>query len=86
MTDRLLEVARKRAPKWTGSTELVLLPRDCCRRCGETVERVSYGQLPLFRSHGFGAVLQTTTLLCPTCDWSRISDVTEVSPLERRAS
>lgn len=57
--NRLLDVERKRTPSqlWRGSTEIVLVSRDRCLRCGGNVVEFDYGQLPLFRSHGHGTTM-----------------------------
>jgi hypothetical protein len=80
VSDRLLDVQRQTKPRWTGSLAIVLLARDRCLRCDGNVIEFTYGQLPLFRSHGYGAVRQTRLRLCQFCDWNRIVDVTEVNP------
>jgi hypothetical protein len=80
LADRLLDVEAKRKPRWTGSLAIVLLARDKCLRCAGNVIEYAYGQLPLFRSHGHGAVEQTTLMVCMECDWNYVSDVTEVNP------
>lgn len=77
---RLLDVDRKRKPRWTGSTAIVLVSRDRCLRCNGNVVEFTYGQLALFRSHGYGAVEQTRLMVCQSCDWNFVSDVTEVNP------
>lgn len=80
MPDRILDVERKRRPAWRGTLAIVLVARDACLRCGGNVVEFAYGQLPLFRSHGYGAVQQTTLMICQVCDWNFVSDVTEVNP------
>lgn len=82
---KLLEVDRAVDGSLSRCTDIVPLPRDRCLRCGDPLEVVVHGQLPLFMSHGFGAVLQTRTLICAGCAWTRVADVTEVNPI-RRAS
>jgi hypothetical protein len=42
--------------------------------------RMAYGQLPLFRSHGHGAVRRTTLVVCRDCSWCFVEDETEVNP------
>lgn len=81
---KLLDVERKPSPSqsWRGSLAVVLVDRDKCLRCDSNIVTFAYGQLPLFRSHGYGAVEQTTISICqrPGCEWNFISDVTEVNP------
>lgn len=77
---RLLDVEREIRGDLSRCTDIVPLARDLCLRCGHHLERIVFGQLPLFRSHGYGAVLQTRTLICRACDWSRVADVTEANP------
>jgi hypothetical protein len=78
--NRLLDVDRKRKSRWTGSTEIVLVSRDRCLRCRGNVIEFDYGQLPLFRSHGYGAVTRTRLMICQSCDWNFVAEVTEVNP------
>lgn len=79
---RLLDVERKLTPSqaWKGTLEVVLVSRERCLRCRGNVVEFTYGQLPLFRSHGMGAVEQTTLMLCQSCDWNFVGNVTEVNP------
>lgn len=76
---KLFEVERKK-PKWTGSTAIVPVARDVCLRCGGELEEWAFGQMPLFRSHGYGAVEQTTLRTCADCNASFVVHVTEVNP------
>lgn len=78
--DRLLDVERQPRERWTGSRALVLLGREVCVRCGGEVTEFTFGQLPLFRSHGQGAVAETTLMICSVCQWTFIAAVTEVNP------
>ena len=77
---RLLDIERTKAPVWTGSTALVVVRRDECLRCGGNLREWSYGQLPLFRSHGHGAVKRTSLRECDECGLAFVTDVTEVNP------
>lgn len=76
----VLGIEATKKPKWTGSLAIVPVARDECLRCGGAWETMSYGQLPLFRSHGYGAVRQTTLRVCTVCRASFIVDITEVNP------
>lgn len=76
---RLLDVERT-VEKWTGSLAIVPVARDVCLRCGGNLHEWTYGQLPLFRSHGHGAVRQTTLRVCVDCSAAFVVDVTEVNP------
>lgn len=78
--DRLLDIDRRKKPTWTGSLAIVPVARDACLRCGGEFLEMAYGQLPLFRSHGHGAVRRTTLRICRVCSASFIVDVTEVNP------
>lgn len=77
---KLLDVHPKPKPRWTGSTAIVLVSRESCLRCHGNVVEFDYGQLPLFRSHGHGAVVRTKLMLCQACDWNFVAEVTEVNP------
>ncbi len=79
MKARLLDVERT-GQKWTGSLEIVPVAWDACLRCDGELEEWAYGQLPLFRSHGHGAVRRTTLRVCQACSASFIVDITEVNP------
>lgn len=80
MTNRLLEVERTKKPKWTGSLAIVPVARDVCLRCGGLLVALVFGQLPLFRSHGYGAVVETTVKVCEDCRASFVAQVIEVNP------
>jgi hypothetical protein len=84
MSMGLLGVERTPSPSelWKGTLAIVLVDRDRCLRCGGNTVTYAYGQLPLFRSHGYGAVKQTTITICQQvgCEWNFVSDVTEVNP------
>lgn len=77
--NRLVDVERKRKPRWTGSREIVLVPR-LCLRCGGNIVTLGFGQLPLFRSHGYGAILSTTIDYCGACGATRRVQTQETSP------
>lgn len=77
--NRLLDVARTKKPRRTGSREMVLVPRVCLR-CGGNIVTLGFGQLPLFRSHGYGAVLTTTIDFCGSCGTTRRVQTQETSP------
>jgi hypothetical protein len=81
-TQRLLDVDRPKRERWTGGRAIVLVERERCLRCGGELHELSFGQLPLFRSHGHGAVTETTLLICKTrfCEWTFVARVTEVNP------
>lgn len=82
MADRLLDVKRTTTARWTGSLEIVPLPRDRCLRCGAQVEQTTFGQPALFVHGGYGATERTTLAICsaPGCWWWRTTDITEVNP------
>ena len=78
----LIDVKRKRSRSqlWRGSTALVPFATTACLRCGGATEELAYGQLPLFRSHGHGAVKRTVLRVCGECSFAVVLDVTEVNP------
>lgn len=78
---RLFFNDQKPKTKWAGSVALVLR-RPTCLSCGKPTTEIAFDQLPLFRSHGFGAVLRSVFRICDTCRKKRLVTITEASPLE----
>lgn len=78
---RLIDVERHVEAPATTCTAIVLLDSQCCLRCRSSdLERIQFGQPCLFRSHGHGALLQTTLVFCNECGASRVVQVQEVKP------
>lgn len=71
---------RKRRPRWTGSTALVLVGHETCPSCGAATEDDVAGQLPLLRHGGHGAVATVRRRRCTTCTWSLVVEQTETRP------
>lgn len=80
MTQRLVDVERTVAEKWTGTTAIVLVDRTHCLRCKGKLETDGFRQPALFWSHGYGATLETTFVRCTECSWFFMTDTTEVKP------
>lgn len=78
MKQRLLDVERKE--RWTGSRELVPVPRDACPSCGCDTSTTTVAQPALFRHGGYGATLASTIRRCP-CGWGLEAQRQEVRPV-----
>lgn len=80
MTRARLFDAPKRKLRWTGSRELVVIPPGTCPVDGSTLLEEKFGMAPLFRHGGFGAMLEVTRGVCPSCGWTLRRQIQEVRP------
>ncbi len=67
-------------PRSTVTRALVPIDPTCCPVCASAVSTFTFGQLPLIRHGGYGAVETTTRRDCTRCGWALVADVTETSP------
>lgn len=78
--DRLFDAPRDRKIRTNFCTDIVLLDRASCLRCGAQLNALCYRQAALFWSHGYGATLETNFVECRECGWFFLTDATEVKP------
>lgn len=82
-TGRLLTVDRQPPPVELSDC-LDLVPyRPGCLNCGQATRFETFGQLPLLRHGGYGAVLDRTFETCDGCRTTRLRSVQETRPPRR---
>lgn len=78
MSPRFGREEKKRREHTPGPIEHVSL--DACPGCGGSLEEITFGQPPLFRHGGYGAMERIVKVVCTRCPWSLTREVSEVRP------
>lgn len=66
--------------KRRGGKALERLNPARCPECQDKLQAETVGEPALFFHGGYGALRQTSTLHCPTCGWTMVSEISEVRP------